>query len=357
MSSKVTMQHIADHIGVSKFAVSKALSGKSGVSRDTREKIIQAATQLGYFSQKRAKTAALKTQSDKTERTGDKDTVIVLIPNVREQNRQSLYWGRIIDGIAGALEERRLGMMIVTEHITDNFAKLINPDGVLGLVGVGLISNQLLLEVRNLGIPFVLVDHEDALIPSDALFMNNYECERRLTNYLLGNGHRSFQFVGSVRYARSFFDRWLGFRSMLEEQGVPLNQNPALLELEGENRTELTERLGVIAAEMKASGSLPTAFVCANDSLAFCVMTALAKAGVRVPDDCSVAGFDNIEEAALSDPSLSTIHVNKEALGRRAVDTLLWRIDHPDGPKEKILLSGDFVLRQSTGLAPVSRME
>ncbi len=357
MSNKVTMQQIADHVGVSKFAVSKALSGKSGVSRDTREKIIHAATQLGYFSQKRAKTAALKAAADNAERAEDKRTIIVLIPNVREQNRQSLYWGRIIDGITDALEEHRLGMMIVTEQITDNFTRLINPDGLLGLVGVGLISNQLLLEVRNLGIPFVLVDHEDALIPSDSLFMNNYECVRRLTNYLLGNGHRTFQFVGSVRYSRSFYDRWLGFRSMLEEHGVPLSQHPELFELEGENRTELTERLDVIVRELKENGTLPTAFVCANDSLAFCAMTALGKAGVRVPEDCSVAGFDNIEEAALSSPALSTVHVNKEALGRRAVETLLRRIDHPDGPQEKILLSGDFVLRQSTGMAPVTLAE
>lgn len=351
MSKKVTMQQIADHVGVSKFAVSKALSGKSGVSPDTREKIIHAATQLGYFAQKRNKATTGRASASKSQ-SGSRNTIIVLIPNVRYQTRQSVYWGRIIDGITGSLEEHHLGMMIVTEQITDNFSQLINPEAVLGLVGVGLISNQLLLEVRNLGIPFVLVDHEDPLIPSDALFMNNYECVRRVTNYLLGHGHRSLQFVGNIRFARSFQDRWLGFRSMLEEHHVPLDQDPRLLEFEGLNRSEMTEGLEPVFRDLADRGAMPSAFVCANDSIAICVMTVLMKMGIDVPGQVSVTGFDNIDDAALSQPTLSTVHVNKEALGHRAVETLLWRIENPDSPKEKILLAGDFLLRQSASAAP-----
>lgn len=355
MSKKVTMQQIADQVGVSKFAVSKALSGKSGVSPDTREKIIQAATQLGYFVQKRIRPALSRPQTNRPTGTTDRNTIIVLIPNVREQNRQSTFWGRIIDGVTNGLEQNHLGMMIVTEHISDNFTKLINPDAVLGLLGVGHISNQLLLEIRNLGIPFVLVDHEDPLIPSDVLFMNNYECLRRTTNYLLGNGHRNLQFVGNIRYSRSFFDRWLGFRTMMEEQEVALDQCRELLEFEGENRSEMTENLDAIVSKMIEEDKLPTSFVCANDSIAICIMTVLLRHGIDVPGQCSVTGFDNIEDAALASPKLSTVHVNKEALGQRAVDTLLWRVDHPDEPKEKLLLAGDLLIRESTAAAPDAR--
>ncbi len=351
MSKKITMQQIADQVGVSKFAVSKALSGKSGVSPDTRERIIQAATQLGYFVQKRIRPATGRTQTGRAA-VADRNTIIVLIPNVREQNRQSTFWGRIIDGVTSGLEQNHLGMMIVTEHISDNFTKLINPDAVLGLLGVGHISNQLLLEIRNLGIPFVLVDHEDPLIPSDVLFMNNYECLRRTTNYLIGNGHRELQFVGNIRYSRSFFDRWLGFRSMMEEQEIALDQRKELLEFEGENRSEMTDSLDAIVRKLIEEDKLPTAFVCANDSIAICMMTVLSRHGIDVPGRCSVTGFDNIEDSAMASPRLSTVHVNKEALGQRAVDTLLWRVEHPEGPKEKILLAGDLLIRESTGAAP-----
>lgn len=354
MAKKVTMQQIADLVGVSKFAVSKALSGKSGVSPQTREKIIQAASKLGYFAQKRNRLPGVREALAHKRTAGSRHTVVVLIPNVRYQNRQSVYWGRIIDGVSQALESAHLGMMIVTEQTADRFSQLINPDAVLGLIGIGHITNPLLLEVRNLGLPFVLVDHEDPLIPCDALFMNNYECERRVANYLLGQGHRRQQFVGNIRFSRSFHDRWIGFRSLFEEQQIPLVQDERLLAFEGDNRMEMTGALEPIIRDQAARGTLPTAYVCANDSIAICVTTILMKLGIAVPEQISVFGFDNIDDAALAQPALSTVHVNKEALGRRAVETLLWRINHPDEPKMTMMLAGDLQVRASTAPAPVA---
>lgn len=347
MAGKVTMQQIADHLGLSKFAVSKALSGKPGVSLETRERIVSVATQLGYFANKAPKNAGRKNEAAGSQ-TAARETVIVLVPNVRYQTRDSLYWGRILDGITSELERRDMGMVIVTDQFKDSFANLINPAGVKGIIGVGFISSQLLLEIRSLGIPFVLIDHEDPLIPSDSLFMNNVECIRRAASYLIGCGHRKLQFVGNVRFSRSFADRYQGYRAILEEQGISLDQNEELLRLEGENRSELTEALEGILGRM---AELPTAFVCANDSIAICVMTVLGRMHVEVPEQCSVTGFDNIEDAACSSPSLSTIHVHKEALGRRAVESLLRRVEQPDSPLEKILLAGDFVIRNSTAYA------
>ena len=126
--------------------------------------------------------------------------------------------------------------------------------------------------------------------------MNNVECTRRVTNYLTGCGHRKLQFVGNVRFSRGFTDRYQGYRSVLGEQGIPLNQNEEPLSFEGDNRSEMTEALEMIISRID---ELPTAFVCANDSIAICVMTVLGKLGTKVPADCSVTGFDNIEDAAL----------------------------------------------------------
>lgn len=354
MPTKITMQNIADHVGVSKFAVSKALSGQSGVSPETRDRIVQAAARLGYFANAARKLPAARGAAPAGERSGVRRAIVVLIPNVRYQDRKSSYWGRIIDGIGEALASRRLDMMIVTEPAAGSFSRHINPDTVLGLIGVGHVANPLLLEVRGMGIPFVLVDHEDPLLPADTLFMNNYECERRITHYLLANGHRKLQFVGPIGFARSFRDRWRGFRSMLEDQGIPLAQDERLLAMDGVNRSEMTEALEPIIRDMTARGELPSSFVCANDSIAICVMTILMKMNIDVPKRVSVAGFDDIDEAARSQPTLSTVHANKEALGRRAVAALLRRIEQPNEPKEKILLAGDILLRQST--APAVRL-
>ncbi|CAM3248178.1 LacI family DNA-binding transcriptional regulator [Paenibacillus lupini] len=350
MVNKVTMQQIADHLGVSKFAVSKALSGKpGGVSAETRDKIVSVATQLGYFVNKQTKTTS-KRNKPVSVNTNTRDTVILLVPKVRYQTRDSYFWGRIIDGITEELADRDISALVVTEYFKDNFSNLINPSGVLGIIGVGFIASKMLLEIRNLGIPFVLVDHEDPLIPSDVLFMNNVECTRRVTNYLIGCGHSKLQFVGNTRYARSFIDRYNGYRTMMEEHGLALNQEEGLISFEGENRSEMTEALEAIVKELINEQRLPTAFVCANDSIAICMMTVLGKLSVQVPEQCSVTGFDNIQDAEWAKPALSTVNVQKEALGRRAVEMLLRRLDHPDNLQEKVLLAGEFIIRESTAL-------
>lgn len=348
MANKVTMQQIADYLNVSKFAVSKALSGKPGVSAETREKIVSVATQLGYFSGQKLKAPSASLSGDKASERQTRDTVILLVPNVRYQTRDSFFWGKIMDGITMELEEREIGTMMITEQFKNHFAQFINPSSIRGIIGVGLISSQMLLEIRSLGIPFVLVDHEDPLIPSDTLFMNNMECMRRVTNYLIGCGHRKLQFVGNTHFSRSFLDRFLGCSSMLEEHGLVQAQESELLTFEGNNRSEITEALELIVKKMVEEAALPTAFICANDSIAICMMTVLAKLNIAVPGECSVVGFDNIEDAAWSKPTLSTVDVQKEAFGRRAVEMLLRRLEHPGSPQEKILLSGDFVMREST---------
>lgn len=320
MAKKVTMQQIAMQAGVSKYAVSKALSGQSGVSEETRERIVKIATQLGYFLQEKTHSTP-RAPMVKGQRRAN--TIIVLLPNVRMQNRASSFWGRIVDGVTGAVAERGLGTILVTEHSPENFLNVLNPAGVLGIVGVGLVGTSLLLEIRKLGIPFVLVDHEDESVPCDTIFFNNYDATRQMTNYLIGQGHRSIQFVGDQSYSESFRQRWLGFRTAVEDHGIPLRQRADLLANLGISRDEHVAHLSRIGSQMMRDAELPTAFVCANDSIAIALLSALQTIGVRVPDDVSVTGFDDIDDALEVTPALTTVHVDKKRMGSRAVDLLL----------------------------------
>ncbi|MFC5528685.1 LacI family DNA-binding transcriptional regulator [Cohnella yongneupensis] len=348
---KVTMQQIAEQVGVSKFAVSQALSGKPGVAEDTRTRIVQTANELGYFW----KTKMIKKISTFSAEGGNKaadgtakGTVIILMPNVRFQSRESLFWGKIIDGVSAALAEREVGVMMVTENYSERSLKSINPNGVLGLIGIGYIATNLLLEIRHLGIPFVLVDHEDTLIPSDTVFMNNYDCMRQMASLVVQAGHKDIRFVGGPRYSRSFHDRWIAYRITMEEQGFPVtspNEDP-LLQLE-ENEYVIIERE---INQMIAHNKLPDAFVCANDFIAYTVMNSLVKMGIKVPDTVVVTGFDHTDEKTdpqLQVPSLSTIHVPNRMMGKRAVEMLYMRLADPERPFEKTLINGNVMLRES----------
>lgn len=346
MAKKVTMQQIADHLGVSKFVISKALSGKGGVSEATKERVIQAASQLGYFAQKNAYMKNVKRELPISTASGHKQSVLVLMPNIRFQTKDSLYWGKILDGISARLEEAGLGMVIISEQSIDNFLHVLNPNGILGLIGVGEISTSLLLEVHRIGLPMVLVDHEDPLIPSDTLFANNYDCMHRLTKHLIGIGHKQMIFIGNARYSRSFHDRWTAFRSALEESNIDVtHKEDWLFNLEGIQHFQ--EQIKQWAGKKQKAGKLPTALICANDMIAIDALHALQELGISVPHDISVTGFDNVEDAYIVKPALTTVHVAKEAMGRKAVDQLLQRIDKKEAPLEKVLLLGEVIYRES----------
>jgi LacI family transcriptional regulator len=346
MAKKVTMQQIADSLGVSKFVVSKALSGKGGVSEATKEKVIQAASDLGYFAQKNGYVKSLKFDPPTQPTNGSKQSVLVLMPNIRFQTKDSLYWGKILDGISARLEQAGLGIILISEQNTDSFLHILNPNGILGMIGVGEITTTLLLEIHRLGLPLVLVDHEEPLIPADSIFINNYDCSARLTKHLIALGHHRLGFVGNKRYSRSFYDRWLGFRAALEEQELSSGlEDESLLSLEG---VELFhEQIKRWILNRNKAKSMATALVCANDRIAIEAMEVLSELGISVPDEVSVTGFDNIEVSALVKPALTTVHVPKELMGARAVEKLLERIGSKREHTEKLLISGESVYRDS----------
>ncbi|NGZ75328.1 LacI family DNA-binding transcriptional regulator [Saccharibacillus alkalitolerans] len=355
MAKKITMQQIADQLGVSKFVVSKALSGKGGVSESTRERVIQAASQLGYFTQPRGYGQAARREPERLPSASSaRQSVLVLMPNVRFQTRESLYWGRILDGVTETLEEKGFGVIIISEQRIDAVTSVLNPSGILGLIGIGQISTPLLLEVHRIGLPTVLIDHEDPLIPADSVFANNTDASMRLTNHLLGSGHSRLHFIGSSGFSRSFRDRWSGYRAALETHGIkPQDGDDPMNTLTGIDDGSFEGELRQWLLKRRKQRTMPTALVCANDSVALVALRVLESVGVRVPEEVSLTGFDNIEDAGRAQPGLTTVHVPKEAMGRRAALRLLERVQDAKAPLEKILVASDLVFRHSvTECAP-----
>jgi len=342
MARKVTMQQIADYLGMSKYVVSKALSGKQGVSAATRNKVFDAASKLGYFTQKNSKvgTISLKPQSSVDQ---NKRSILVLMPNVRFQTRESSYWGRLLNGITDAIESMKIGMVIVTESNISDITTVINPSSIMGVISIGLVTTSLLLEVNKMNVPIVMVDHEDPLLPCDTIFNNNFDCSARLANHLIGLGHTNIQFVGDITYSRSFYDRWLGLRSTLE-----LNKQLAVFDEELCKISSLDQFTHWLKG--KNLSAMPTALMCANDGTAARVISTLLEEGYRVPQDISVTGFDNKEIAYQMTPTITTVNVAKEELGKRAVKMLLTRINEKEAPYEKLLMTGSIMLRESTAI-------
>lgn len=332
MRGKVTVQEIADLAGVSKFAVSRALSGKSGVSAQTREMILRAAGQLGYF-----KNEPKSFTNELNEYSGKKvsGTVVVLFPNIRYQNNESVYWGPVFDGISARLNQRGMDILTLTEPSSDHVFSLLNPDAIQGIITVGTISTAILLDINRLNIPVVMVDHQDPAFHCDTVFTDNFTCMKELVTKLVSKGYKDFQFVGDIGDAQSFYERWLAFKSTLEQFGISYQP---IAELIGPPVREVH----VVMADI-AEKQLPEVLVCANDINAAVTIETLQKRGIMIPERCAVTGFDNTFDTL---PILATVNVNKELLGMRAVDQMLWRIANKESSVEKKLIYGDIIMRE-----------
>lgn len=334
MRGKVTIQEIADLAGVSKFAVSRALSGKSGVSTRTKDFILKAAGQLGYFKyNEQIRLAGDLNDHDDRKWTG---TIVVMFPNIRYQNKESVYWGPIFDGVSARLSQRGLDILTLTEPSNDHVFTLLKPEAIQGIITIGAISTQNLIDIGRLDIPVVMIDHSDPVFHCDTVFTDNFSCMKELMTKLVSKGYRNFQFVGNIADAQSFYDRWLAFRMTLESCQIELNQDPMLIGPDADDMYILFSKLKM--------GELPEVFVCANDINARYLIDELNKLDISVPADCAVTGYDNTCDTY---PILGTVNVNKELLGMRAVDQMLWRILNRSSAYEKKLIYGDIVIREN----------
>ncbi|MEF2964808.1 LacI family DNA-binding transcriptional regulator [Paenibacillus sp. M1] len=335
MKNKVTIQEIADFVGLSKFAVSRALSGKSGVSEQTRNKILKAAGQLGYFKEGHYPTAdGLELREVDPQRFSG--TVLVLFPNTRFQNNDSQYWGPIIEGISTRLHQKDLNTLTLTELSGEDLFSLLNPKAIRGIITVGTISTPILLDIKQMDIPVVMIDHLDPALHCDTVFVDNFYSMKELMTKLISRGFRNFQFVGNINETVSNFERWIGFCAALDEYGIEHEQIPSLVG-PGVNDSEETFMQAIREHE------LPEVFVCANNNAAELVIEKLNSSGFDIPGDVRVTGFDNTHEPLML---LATVIVNKKMLGMRAVDQLLWRLLNRTSHYEKLLISADVVFRE-----------
>ncbi|MNC55108.1 HTH-type transcriptional repressor PurR [compost metagenome] len=120
-----------------------------------------------------------------------------------------------------------------------------------------------------------------------------------------------------------------------------------MLALDDNPETSYFEQLRHWAHRLSEQQMQPTALVCANDALAYSVTRVMKEAGLSIPDDVTVTGFDNLEDSAHYEPPLTTVHVPKEMLGKRAVEILLARLRKKQEPHEKLLVAGEIIHRQS----------
>jgi DNA-binding LacI/PurR family transcriptional regulator len=332
----VTIKDVAKAAGVSPMTVSNVINDHPNVRRPTREKVLEAMARLGY----RVNVAARNLSKGRT------GTIGLAVPEVK-----SPYYGLLAASIIAAAERHNLRVSIEqTGASRQNELEAVSLsrnrlyDGlILTAAGMGQA------DVERLKVDHPVVILGDRVIggPVDHVAMPNFEASRAATRHLIERGCRRIAFLcGAVEEVDTSSLRLTGYRQALEDAGLP--SDPALIQ-----QVDITGmREGAQhAREMGESGLEFDAVFCVNDSLALGVLRGLADAGIRVPDEVKVIGFDNIEESEFLVPSLSTVDPDHDGMAERAVELLIRRIEQTapaTGHEESV---GDFsvVIRESTG--------
>ncbi|MBN3524899.1 LacI family DNA-binding transcriptional regulator [Paenibacillus apiarius] len=332
MKSKITMQDIAERLHISKNSVSQALSGKDGVSEETRRLILETAEQMGYTY-----------PSARKKRLSEPSGNIALIASDFAFAQKS-FFGEIY--LSVEQETRRRGKHLLIQSINKESEQelalppfLENQD-VEGILILSHLSTAYTNAVIATGIPTVLIDHHHPAIPIDCILTNNRFSAYGAVKHLFELGHRHIGYMGNISFSPSYYERLEGFRLALSDMGLELNSDWIV--------TDALEQSEYILQTMKNISTQPTAWFCVNDGLGFLVNSTLHQLGFQVPDDVSVCSFDNGQLSRLATPMTTTMAIDLKLFGRKAVEQLFWRMEHKHEPFMELLLPTKLIAREST---------
>lgn len=334
MAKKVTLADIAQKVGVSTVAVSKALSGKPGVSAQMREFIAQTAEEMGYVSKESRKV--------KNAGTGN---IGVIVPEHYYGYSISFY-GQMYEKVVKTLYKRNyygiLELLTKENERLCNIPKVVQDGKVDGLIFLGQMDEQYINKmVRQIEIPVLFLDTYVPSLVFDTVISDGYYGTYMLTNYLISQGHRRIGFVGSVDATSSIADRYWGYRRALREAGIRFKDS---WEIPDRDDTGSTYEQ-VIAKEQR----ILDAYVCNCDSTAYVVIQNLEEMGYRVPEDVSVVGFDNFVPAGMGmDPDrITTYEVDMGRMAEVSVKTLIHKVEHQSYVEGVQIVTGKIVLKKT----------
>lgn len=325
--SKITLRIIAEETGLSKFAVSRALSGKEGVSDDTRARVVATAERLGYTRPERP----APTRSSIIGAIFDGDDTINSEMNVQIQN-----------GLQS--EATRLGYTIHAHWITGKHDLTRFLEGCAAVFLVNVRNKAALAQIQSSGKPMVRAGWLEPLEQVDHVGGTDREAGVAAGRYLYGLGHREIVYVHGEIVLRGRRERWHGLAEVAAATPGMICHNVTW----GAGKT-FTDGLD----EILANGGRPTGFFCGHDGLAITAYSDLLARGWRIPRDVSVVGFGDYSAAMQVTPPLTTMKIRASEFGRNAVRRIDTRLRNPGINFEPIrmLVPNTLIERGSTGSA------
>ena len=331
-----TIFDVADRAGVSYATVSRVVNGQPSVRESTRQRVQAAMLELGYVAHVTARALA----RGRTQAIG-----------LLAQEIDNPFFSVVIKGIDHEISAAGYDLLLCTTHNrrekeAEYVARLSHGmvDGLLIVLPHELPAYVSQLRVEDF--PFVLIDHDSEAPGCNIINAANRPGTREGIAYLIGLGHRRIACITGRPDVGATQQRLAGYRDALEAAGIPLDDS---LVVEGDF---LEPRGHEAALQLLSIPDRPTAIFASSDAAAFGVMSAAHDVGLRVPDDLSVLGFDDVVEASYPSSALSTVRQPLREMGHVAVRRLMSLIAQPAQAPERIVMGTELVVRRTTAPPP-----
>lgn len=306
----ITIEKLAELTNVSKSTVSKALNDRPDVSPATKRKIQKVAKEYNFMPNAAGKSLKSKV----TKNVG------VIFTREQHPLSNNPFFSRILEGIEAelAINHYNLVLNIIQENSVNELPRMIQEKSVDGLILIGIFNDQFIEGVLQSKIHVVQVDPKRDYSSFSQVFIDNEHGAFLATQYLINHGHKNIGFISGELNRLSFQQRLDGYLKALKH--YRLASDETLIECGGiEDGYDQVKRI--------IKRNRPTAIFVTNDLNALMGYNAIHDAGLRIPEDISVIGFDDIWSAKVAKPPLTTIRVYKEEMGSIGVRTLLKTIN------------------------------
>lgn len=328
-----TLDDLAELTGVSRATVSRVING-GPVSDATRRRVMEVLESTNYRPNLAARNLA----------SGRSGVVGVVMHVAAPLTFADPYFAELLTGVCDSLSSQAAGMMLwlgnrSKEETLDNILGMGMLDGVI--VTADTIDDSLVDGLRASDMPVVLIGHRRADRDASYVDIDHEAAAQGITDHLIKTGRRHIFHVTGRPNSVSGRDRAIGFRRALEKAGRSSDGAVIAGDYTEENGYEVTRGL-------LAEGVAFDALFCGNDNAARGAYRALIEAGLSIPDDVAVAGFDDLDFAAELDPPLTTVRQGVGDIGHEAARTLLSLLDDPDSGPRRVLLPTELVVRRST---------
>lgn len=334
----ITVKDIAKKAGVSHSTVSRALHGNPLISEETKERIQQIAVELGYLPSAAARTL-------KTRRSHALGVVLSSIDDP--------FFSEILHGMEEVIQSSGYSLFIAAAHRDPGREREIveamvehRADGVI--ICSTSFSEERSRQFLRYGVPIVVVNNQAVEDFRYSIYHDDIDGMRQVTRHLIELEHKRIAYLGNSASGRTTMDRLTGFCQEMKSAGLSV---PAeyIFEAAGGG----TEDGASAAKYFLDLAERPTALVCYNDMMAIGVMKSLQQAGIRIPEDVSITGFDNIIFSAYTNPPLTTLDQPKRFIGAEAARLLLELLDTPVSEQLQThlkvrSLKGQLLIREST---------